>query len=59
MQLAKISTLGERAEDTFLLQGAELQSNQQQIRIETELLQAFWPINSYAIYSCLHLPDKR
>ena len=40
VQLAKISTLGERVEDTFLLQGAELQSNQQQIRIETELLQA-------------------
>ncbi len=39
VQLAKISTLGERVEDTFLVQGAELQSNQQQIRIETELLQ--------------------
>ncbi|MBS0506673.1 MAG: [protein-PII] uridylyltransferase [Proteobacteria bacterium] len=40
VQLAKISTLGERVEDSFLVQGAELQSNPQQIRIETELLQA-------------------
>lgn len=40
VQLAKISTLGERVEDTFLVQGSELQSNARQIRIETELLQA-------------------
>ncbi|HQQ68749.1 MAG TPA: [protein-PII] uridylyltransferase [Alicycliphilus sp.] len=40
VQLAKISTLGERVEDSFLVQGAELQSNTQQIRIETELLHA-------------------
>lgn len=40
VQLAKVSTLGERVEDTFLVQGPELQSNAQQIRIETELLQA-------------------
>jgi len=40
VQLAKVSTLGERVEDTFLLQGPELQSNTRQIEIETELLQA-------------------
>ncbi len=40
VQLAKISTLGERAEDTFLIQGPELQNNQRQIEIEMELLQA-------------------
>ena len=39
VQLAKISTLGERVEDTFLVQGPELQSNARQIQIETELLQ--------------------
>ncbi|RYF08629.1 MAG: [protein-PII] uridylyltransferase [Comamonadaceae bacterium] len=40
VQLAKVSTLGERVEDTFLVQGPELQSNARQIRIETELLNA-------------------
>ena len=40
VQLAKISTLGERVEDTFLVEGPELQNNAAQIRIETELLQA-------------------
>ncbi len=40
VQLAKVSTLGERVEDTFLIQGPELQSNARQIEIETELLQA-------------------
>ena len=40
VQLAKVSTLGERVEDTFLLQGPELQSTAQQIQIETELLHA-------------------
>ena len=40
VQLAKISTLGERVEDTFLVQGPELQSNAHQIQIETELLRA-------------------
>ena len=39
LQLAKISTLGERVEDTFLIDGAELQQNRKQIEIETELLQ--------------------
>ncbi len=38
LQLAKISTLGERVEDTFLISGAELQQNKAQIEIETELL---------------------
>ena len=40
VQLAKVSTLGERVEDTFLIQGPELQNNARQIEIETELLQA-------------------
>ncbi|WP_345061550.1 [protein-PII] uridylyltransferase [Acidovorax lacteus] len=38
VQLAKISTLGERVEDTFLVQGPELQNNARQIEIETEIL---------------------
>ncbi len=38
--LAKISTLGERVEDTFLIDGPELQHNKKQIEIETELLEA-------------------
>jgi [protein-PII] uridylyltransferase len=40
LQLAKISTLGERVEDTFLVDGPELQQNRKQIEIETELLEA-------------------
>jgi [protein-PII] uridylyltransferase len=40
VMLAKISTLGERVEDTFLIDGAELQQNKAQIAIETELLEA-------------------
>ncbi len=40
VQLAKVSTLGERVEDTFLLHGPELQNNARQIEIETEVLQA-------------------
>ncbi|HNN16978.1 MAG TPA: [protein-PII] uridylyltransferase [Giesbergeria sp.] len=40
VQLAKVSTLGERVEDTFLVQGPELQNNQRQIQIETEVLEA-------------------
>ncbi|MBI2770820.1 MAG: [protein-PII] uridylyltransferase [Burkholderiales bacterium] len=40
LQLAKVMTLGERVEDTFLIDGPELQQNRQQIAIETELLQA-------------------
>jgi [protein-PII] uridylyltransferase len=40
IQLAKITTLGERVEDTFLIDGPELQHNKAQIAIETELLRA-------------------
>jgi [protein-PII] uridylyltransferase len=40
LQLAKVSTLGERVEDTFLIDGAPLQHNRQQLQIETELLDA-------------------
>jgi len=40
LKLAKISTLGERVEDTFLIEGSALQHNREQIEIETELLQA-------------------
>ena len=43
LQLAKISTLGERVEDTFLIDGAELQHNRAQIAIESELLDAMTP----------------
>ena len=44
LQLAKISTLGERVEDTFLVSGAALQQNRAQIEIETELLAALQPM---------------
>jgi [protein-PII] uridylyltransferase len=40
LQLAKISTLGERVEDTFLVDGAPLQHNRTQLAIEGELLDA-------------------
>ena len=40
LQLAKVTTLGERVEDTFLISGVELQHNRTQIEIETELLAA-------------------
>jgi [protein-PII] uridylyltransferase len=40
LQLAKVTTLGERVEDTFLISGTELQNNKAQIEIETELLDA-------------------
>ncbi len=43
LQLAKISTLGERVEDIFLISGAELQQSKAQIEIETELLAALQP----------------
>ena len=40
LQLAKITTLGERVEDTFLIDGAALQQNKLQIQVESELLDA-------------------
>ena len=40
VQLAKVSTLGERVEDTFLVTGDALRQDKQQLTIETELLQA-------------------
>jgi [protein-PII] uridylyltransferase len=40
LQLAKITTLGERVEDTFLVDGPALQQPKTQLRIETELLDA-------------------
>jgi [protein-PII] uridylyltransferase len=39
IQLAKITTLGERVEDTFLIAGDSLRVNKTQAEIETELLQ--------------------
>lgn len=43
VQLAKISTLGERVEDTFLLQGEGLGSERTQIELESELLAELRP----------------
>ncbi|MDO4706728.1 MAG: hypothetical protein Q4A98_11080, partial [Comamonadaceae bacterium] len=40
VQLAKISTLGERVEDSFLIEGAALQSPQRRERLEQELFAA-------------------
>ena len=40
LQLAKITTLGERVEDTFLIDGSALQQNRKQLEFETELLDA-------------------
>jgi [protein-PII] uridylyltransferase len=38
VELAKITTLGERVEDSFLISGPQLQVNKRQIAFETELL---------------------
>ena len=38
LQLAKVSTLGERVEDTFLVDGPALQDAKAQLQIESELL---------------------
>jgi [protein-PII] uridylyltransferase len=46
LQLAKISTLGERVEDTFLVDGPELQHARKQLQIESELLDAAAPLPS-------------
>jgi [protein-PII] uridylyltransferase len=40
LQLAKITTLGERVEDTFLIDGSALQQNKMQLQIESEMLDA-------------------
>jgi [protein-PII] uridylyltransferase len=40
LQLAKVSTLGERVEDTFLVDGPVLQQSKAQLRIESEVLDA-------------------
>jgi [protein-PII] uridylyltransferase len=40
LQLAKVTTLGERVEDTFLIDGAALANAKEQIAIEQELLEA-------------------
>ena len=40
LQLAKVSTLGERVEDTFLVDGPVLQQPRAQLKIESELLDA-------------------
>ncbi|TLS19679.1 MAG: [protein-PII] uridylyltransferase [Betaproteobacteria bacterium] len=39
LQTAKIATLGERAEDTFLVSGGDLDQSSKRIRLETELLE--------------------
>jgi len=43
LQLAKVTTLGERVEDTFLVDGPALQQPKAQLRIEGELLDAVAP----------------
>ncbi|AMM26412.1 [protein-PII] uridylyltransferase [Variovorax sp. PAMC 28711] len=40
LQLAKVTTLGERVEDTFLISGPELQGQRAQLAIQTELMDA-------------------
>ena len=40
VQLAKVSTLGERVEDTFLVTGDTLKLDKAQLALETELLEA-------------------
>ena len=40
LQIAKVTTLGERAEDTFLISGDRLQGQQAQMAIENELADA-------------------
>ena len=44
LQLAKVTTLGERVEDTFLVDGPALQQNRAQLQIENELLDAAAPM---------------
>ncbi|TAL26825.1 MAG: bifunctional uridylyltransferase/uridylyl-removing protein, partial [Aquabacterium sp.] len=40
LQLAKVTTLGERVEDTFLINGPGLSQERLQVAIESELLDA-------------------
>ncbi|MEG3002579.1 MAG: ACT domain-containing protein, partial [Comamonas sp.] len=40
VQLAKVSTLGERVEDSFLIQGPTLGHNAAQLELETDLVNA-------------------
>jgi len=40
LQLAKVATLGERVEDTFLVTGDTLRQDKLQLALETELLEA-------------------
>ena len=49
LQLAKITTLGERVEDTFLVDGPALQQNRTQLQIESELLDAVAPQRPEAV----------
>jgi [protein-PII] uridylyltransferase len=44
LQLAKITTLGERVEDTFLVDGSALQRSRAQLQVESELLDAVAPL---------------
>jgi [protein-PII] uridylyltransferase len=39
LQLAKIATLGERVEDSFVITGASLQNAKAVLALETDLLQ--------------------
>ena len=43
LQLAKVTTLGERVEDTFLVNGPSLHHPREQLTIETDLLEAIGP----------------
>ena len=43
LQMAKITTLGERVEKDLFVDGPALQQNREQIAIETELLEAIAP----------------
>jgi [protein-PII] uridylyltransferase len=43
LHLAKVSTLGERVEDTFLVDGAALQHARTQLQVESEVLDAVAP----------------
>jgi [protein-PII] uridylyltransferase len=43
LHLAKVSTLGERVEDTFLVDGPALQHSRTQLQVESELLDAMAP----------------